>query len=369
MKVKILQEDLNKALGICSRFSSTRVQLPVLANILIETQKNKLRIASTNLEVSVSQLIAAKIEEEGSITVPSKMINELVSNLRPGQMEIMVKKESLEIITSDFESTLSGMNSSDFPSVPQSVGVESIKFPYDDFQSALSKVLFSVSADETRPTLTGVLFIIKENETVLVSTDGFRLSQEKLSLKGFSDEKKVIIPKGILSELSRITGGEDVEFSFKKADNQVVLGIGNVVMSSRVIEGEFPDFEKIIPKKTTFKVNSDKHELLRNIKLASVFARDSANVVKMEFNKGSLEIKAESQQYGNQKGKVDVKIDGSSDKKFTIAFNYRFLEDFLNSIQSEDVQMEFSEPNDPALFLDPKDNSFLHIIMPVRIQE
>lgn len=369
MKVKVLQEDINKALSICSRFSSTRVQLPVLANILIETQKNKLRIASTNLEVSVSQKIAAKIEEEGSITVPARLVNELISNLKPGQMNLVAQKETLEIKTPDFESTLSGMNTSDFPSVPQNVGAESLKFPHESFQSSLSKILYSVSSDETRPTLTGVLFIIKNSETIMVSTDGFRLSQKKMKLKGFGEEKRVIVPKGILSELIRIIGGEELEFSFKKTDNQVIFGVENVVMSSRIIEGDFPDFEKIIPQKTSLKVNADKEDLLRNIKLASVFARDSANVVRLELDKNSLEIRAESQQFGNQKGRVDVKLDGMTDKKFTIAFNYRFLEEFLNSVESDDVQIEFSDPNDPALFLDPKDSDYLHIIMPVKIQE
>jgi len=249
------------------------------------------------------------------------------------------------------------------------VGADSIKFPYGQFQAALSTILFSVSSDETRPTLTGLLFIIREKETVLVSTDGFRLSQKKIEMKGFNEEKKVIIPKGTLSELSRISGGENIEFSFKKSDNQVILGVENVVMSSRIIEGDFPDFEKIIPKKTSFKVNADKEDLLRNIKLASVFARDSANVVKMRFIDGAMEIDAESQQYGNQKGKIDVKIDGPLEKGYTIAFNYRFLEEFLNCIESDNVQMEFSESNDPALFLDPRDNNYLHIIMPVRIQD
>jgi DNA polymerase-3 subunit beta len=369
MKAKVLQEDINKALNICSRFSSTRVQLPVLANILIETQKNKLRIASTNLEVSVSQKIAAKIDEEGSISIPARLINELISNLKPGQMDLIAQKETLEIKTPDFESTLSGMNTSDFPSVPQSVGADSIIFPYESFQSALSKILYSVSTDETRPILTGVLFIIKSDETILVSTDGFRLSQKKLKLKGFSEEKRVIIPKATLSELVRVTGGDEIEFSFKKTENQVILGLENVVMSSRVIEGDFPDFEKIIPKKTSLKMDADKEELLRNIKLASVFAKDSANVVKLEFDKDYLEVKAESQQYGNQKGRVDIKLDGYLDKKFTIAFNYRFLEEFLSCCQGEDVQMEFSDSNDPALFLDPKDSNYLHIIMPVKIQE
>ncbi len=368
MKVQVLQDDLNKAISICSRFASSRVQLPVLANILLEADNNKLRVCSTNLEVSVSISLGAKVTEKGSITVPSKVITDIVSNLKSGTIDLVSEKEVLSIKSSEFESNVSGMNASDFPVTPQDVGAESIKFPFDGFKNSLSRVLFSVSNDETRPVLTGVLMILKVGEVVLVSTDGFRLSQKKIKIAGNTTEKKIIIPKNTLAELSRITGSTEFEFSVKKADNQIVLGIANVVMASRIIDGEFPDFEKIIPKTTKFKILVDKEELLRCIKLASVFAKDSANVVKFLISEKTLEVTAESNQSGTQKGKVDIKLTGSVEGKFEIAFNYRFLEEFLNAVDSEEIQIEFSDPNSPVLFLDLKDTDYLHIIMPVRLQ-
>ncbi len=368
MQVQVLQEELNKAITLCSRFASSRVQLPVLANILLEADNNKLRVCSTNLEVSVSINLGAKVLEKGSITIPSKVITEIISNLKSGTVDLTSEKEILTIKSNDFESNITGMNAADFPITPQDLGAESIKFPFEGFKNSLSRVLFSVSNDETRPVLTGILMILKDGEVVLVSTDGFRLSQKKIKIKGNTVEKKIIIPKNTLSELARISGGVDFEFSVKKADNQIVLGISNVIMASRIIDGEFPDFEKIIPKETKFKVLVDKDELLRTIKLASVFAKDSANVVKLSINDKTMEVTAESNQSGTQKGKVDIKVTGSLEGKFEIAFNYRFLEEFLNAIDSDEVQIEFSDPNSPVLFLDLKDTEYLHIIMPVRLQ-
>jgi len=370
MDIQVLQEELAKAISIASRFSSTRVQLPVLANILLEVTKNKLIVSATNLEISVSYSLGAKVEKEGSITIPSRVISELISNLKSGQINLKAEKEILEINSSDFESKLSGMNASDFPAVPKEIGSGGIVIPAEKFQKALGKVLFSVSSDETRPVLTGVLMIVKKGELVMVSTDGFRLSREKIKIeeKG-EEEKRFIIPKSILSEILRIQGDENIEFLYKKMDSQVVFATSSVTLSSRVIEGEFPDFEKIIPKDTKIKINADKYEFARTVKLASVFAKDSANVVKLQISKGDVEIVAESQQYGSQKGKFDIKGEGvGGTDKFQIAFNYRFLEEFLSACESEDVQAEFSDPNSPSLFLDSKDENFIHIIMPVRLQ-
>jgi len=371
MKVQVLQENISKTLLVCSRFASSRVQLPVLANILLKTDKNKLLIAATNLEISIATSIGAKVIKEGEITVPARVITDLITNLSSGQMELEVEKESLKITASSFESSLLGMNASDFPSIPYEFALGSLSIPSNILIDTLSSILFAVSSDETRPTLTGVLIILKEKETVFVSTDGFRLSQKKIKVGSAKEEKKFILPKTALSEIVKLSSGADsVNFSFKKTDNQVIFGIADSVLTTRVIEGEFPDFEKIIPKDLKIKVILDKEDLLRAVKLASVFAKDAANVIKLSVKSGSMEIFAESSQSGSQRMRVDAKVEGleSSKDGFLVAFNYRFLEDFLNAIKNDDVQIEFSDPNAPALFLDSKDTDFLHIIMPVRLQ-
>ncbi len=376
MKLQVLQENLAKALSITSRFANSRAQLPVLANVLMSAKKNKLTISSTNLEISVSIGIGAKIEETGDITVPAKAITDLVSNLSSGTIELLVQKEKLRIKTRSFNSTLTGMNSSDFPSIPQSISGSVLSLPKENILEALSCVLFAASTDETRPVLTGVLLIFKGKQLYLVATDGFRLSQKKISiktLKSSAKEQRMILPKNALSELSRLSNDEEsINLAYKKGDSQVVFEVGSTILTSRTIEGEYPDFNKIIPKESKLKVSLDREELLRAVKLASVFARDSANVVKMVVKKGEIELLAESSQAGSQEARVDAKVDGNisgKDGKLTIAFNYRFLEDFLNSVKSDDIQIELSGSNSPGVFTDPNDSDFLHLIMPVRMQD
>lgn len=368
MKVQILQENFSKALSICSRFTSSKVQLPVLANILIKAYKNKLQLSATNLETSVAINIGAKVVKEGDITVPARIITEIISNLDPGQVELEVEKELLKIKSHNFDSIVTGLNSSDFPNVPVDVGVDSFKFPGNDFLNALNSVLFAVSIDETRPVLTGVLMLVGKDYLTMVATDGFRLSQKKMISQDVKEDKKFILPKNVLVELLRVAEFEDVIFSHKKTDNQVVFDLKDIILSSRMIEGEFPDFERIIPKETKIRVNLDRGELLRSVKLAGVFARDSANVVKLTVSKDFLEVSAESNRSGSQKNRLDAKIKSELSDPFTIAFNYRFVEDFLNAIKGDNISLEFSDPNAPALFLDEKDPNFLHIIMPVRLQ-
>ncbi|OGM09573.1 DNA polymerase III subunit beta [Candidatus Woesebacteria bacterium RBG_13_34_9] len=348
-----------------------KVQLPVLANVYLKANNNRLTMSATNLEMSVSIGMGGKITEGGEITIPVRIINDIVNNLPLGQIQLESEKESLKIKTQDFESYVLGMNPSDFPIIPYNIGSNEIKLPSKDLLSAFNLVLFSVSNDETRPTLTGVLMIIKENELVLVATDGFRLSQKKLKLKGLKDEVKIIVPKNVLSEITRLVSKEEMlSFSYKKTDKQIVFGMPNIIVASRLIEGEFPDFERIIPKETKIKISLDREEFLRSVKLASVFAKDAANVIKLKVNKDNIEVSAESARSGSQKAKVEAKVvNEDNTKDFVIAYNCRFIEDLLNSMESDDLLMEFSDANAPGLFLNEKDQNFMHIIMPVRIQD
>lgn len=374
MKLQLLQENLEKAVGITSRFASTKAQLPILGNILISTKKSKIFISSTNLEISASVKIGAKIEEEGEISIPAKVITDLVSNLPKETINLESEKEQLKISTSGFSSTILGMDSTDFPKVPNSIDEkESISFSKKDLSESLNKVTFATSVDETRPILTGVLFILDKDSLSLVATDGFRLSKKVINVGKLSDQKKqVVIPKGILGEIGRgVFDGESVLFNLEENEKQVVFGLEDTILTSRLLEGDYPDFEKIIPSQSNIKVILDKEEFLRAVKLASIFARESANVVKIKILKDSLKVSAESGQAGSQETKVDAKVEGEASDinsgKFEIAFNYRYLEDFLHSVVGEEVEMNFLNPTSAGVFRDTSDSDYLHLIMPVRV--
>lgn len=370
MKLQLLQENLKRAVDITSRFASTKAQLPILGNILISTKKSKIFISSTNLEISASVQIGAKIEEEGEISIPAKVITDLISNLPKETINLESEKEQLKVSTSGFSSTILGMDSTDFPKVPNSINEErSISFSKKELSESLNKVTFSTSTDETRPILTGVLFILDKNSLSLVATDGFRLSKKIINIEKLSSEKKqVVIPKGILAEIGRgIFEGESILFELEEAEKQVVFGLEDTVLTSRLLEGDYPDFEKIIPSQSNIKVVLDKEELLRAVKLASIFAREAANVIKIKILKDSIKVFAESGQAGSQETKVDAKIEKEVNAEFEIAFNYRYLEDFLHSVTGEEVEMNYLNPTSAGVFKDTSDPNYLHLIMPVRI--
>lgn len=370
MKLQVLQENLNKAVGVTARFADSRAQLPILGNVLISAKKSKVFVSSTNLEISACVRIGAKVENEGEISVPAKVISELVSNLPKDTIELESEKEQLKVVTQSFSSTILGMNSSDFPPVPNSVNEKNtISLSEKNIAESLSKVIFSTSSDETRPILTGVLFILENGSLTLVATDGYRLSKKTILLKDYKGGKKsVVIPKGILAEVERgFAGGDGVLFDLEETDKQVIFGLDDTILTSRLLEGEFPDFEKIIPKGSNIKITLDKEEFLRAVKLASIFARESANVVKVKALKDSIKVFAESGAAGSQETKVDAKIEKGGNEDFEIAFNFRFLEDFLHSVSGEEVLMEFTNSTSAGVFKDTLDQQFLHLIMPVKV--
>lgn len=366
MKLKVLQENFSNALSTASRFINPRAQLPILGNILLRTAKTKLIIASTNLEVSASITIGAQIEKEGEITVPGRVLAELIVNLPKETVSLEGDLEQLKIKTSSFSSSVLGMNSADFPSIPLAIpSKNTITLYKKDISEALSSVLFASSIDETRPTLTGVLFLFEKGKLTLVATDGFRLSQKKIDVKGVNQEQKIILPKSILLEISKNAQEGDISIGFNPEEKQVVFGSEGSVFSSRIIEGDFPSFEKIIPKKPTTKVSLDKQDFTRAVKLASVFAREAANIVKIKTAKDALIFSAESSSAGNQETKIEAKIEG---EEIEIVFNYRFLEEFLHATKGEEIEINFSGPASPAILTDPIDKGFFHLIMPVRLQ-
>lgn len=369
MKLKALQENLKQAVSLTSRFASSKAQLPVLGNILLKAEKGSLILSATNLELSVSVSIGADVSKEGNITIPAKTLSDIVSNLNPSAVELECNKERVKITSGQFNSNISAMNASDFPLVPSSLGKAVVKIDREGLYDSLQKVLYSASVDETRPVLTGVLVKFGSNAVTFVATDGFRLSVKTLMVGSFDEKESLILPKNALSELIRISSEEKtIGLNYRKKDNQVVFGLEDVVLGSRVIEGNFPDYEKIIPKVSKIKVNLAKDDLMQTVKLAGVFARDSANTIKFLIEKNGLVVTSESSKSGSQKTKVDAKVEGEIGKDgFSIAFNYKFIEDFLGCVEGESVDMEFSETNSPGVFRDPSDKDFLHLIMPVRL--
>ena len=366
MKVQVRQEDLKEVVSVASRFISTRPQIPVLGNILLESSQNKLTVSSTNLEMFVKMNIGAKTEKDGSITVPARIFFEIVSNLKSGNLDLILDKENLIIKSEGFSSRLSGINSSEFPKISIKPDLSFVKLPKKALLESVGSVVFASSFDETRPALTGVLFYRKGNVLNLVATDGYRLSLCEVGKFDFPIDK-IIVPKSILNEIVRFPDfGEYIEFGYDGSENMVVFKFGDSVLLSRLIVGDYPDFEKIIPQEFKTKVLLDKDDLLRGLKLASVFAKESSNVVRILISSSDKKIKflAENQLSGSQESVFDADVEGES---LEIGFNYKFLLDFIDSIKGENVKMSFNDSSSPAEFRNNSDKKYLHIIMPVKI--
>jgi DNA polymerase-3 subunit beta len=361
MKANVLQRDLTKALSHTSRFVLSRAQLPILLNVKLKASGSKLIIQATNLEMSYSAPIGAQVEKEGEVAVNSRVLADLVSSLHTDKVSLSAKGESLKIQTSGVSASLSGLNTSDFPQIPSKVSKKE-NLPNKDFLDAIAATIFSCSTELGRPALGGVLMIFDETLS-LVASDGFRLSKKSVNLKTKLNTK-LIIPKNALSEVLKIAGDTNkLGLDINEKEKQILLALDDTVIASRLVEGEYPPFEKIIPTSSSISVSLGKDEFRDAIKTASVFAREAANVITLHIGEDSLKISAESSRAGSQESVIPAKVDGP---ELSIPYNYRFIEEFLNVVKGESVVMKFNNTTSPGVFLDASDENFLHLIMPVK---
>jgi DNA polymerase III subunit beta len=367
MKFTILKENLNKALTITGRNLSSRPQLPILANILISTKENNLIISSTNLEIGIIYIIGAKVEKEGEVTVPGKLLLDFINSISADKIEIELKEKNLIVKTNNTESSFATINASEFPPFPKIEG-ERKKLSLDKLKGVIQRTVFSASTDETRPVLTGVKTTISKGMISLVATDGYRLSLDSVEVNDKKEELHVILPAQSLSEVVRIADEQkikEVDFTIIDKKNQVVFSMPNISIFSRLIDGEYPNIEKIIPSDFKTKITISRDDFYQTVKTASLFARGAANIVKIKVEKDGLRLSANTPQVGENQDFVEAKVEG---EELEIAFNYRFLLDLLSNFPEEEIVIEMSSSLSPGVFKTPKYPSFLHIIMPVRVQ-
>lgn len=368
MKFTVLRKDFAKVISFASRFVSPRVQLPILGNILVTTEKTKLLIQATNLEMSFSTTIGAQIEEEGSIALPARVLSDLASHMSGESLTAEIVKESLKLTAEGFSSQIAALNARDFPTVASTMTDKAISLP-ESFIGAVNNLLFATSTDEARPVLTGVLFLVSERGITCVSSDGFRLSKYDLdvpeeTITSLGVNERFIIPKAALSEFVKLAGESGVVTLEKRTnEGQVLLGSSGSVIASRIIEGQFPNFERIIPKNSKVTVSISRSDFSESLKRAAVFARDAGNTVHLTVNADGVVLSAESQLVGKQESVLSAKVDGGEAK---VAFNYKYIDDFLTSGTSESILMKVTDESSAGIFTDPEEQNFLHLIMPVR---
>lgn len=372
MKFSVLQQDFLPILQAVARSVGYRSTLPVLDNVLLAVEDlpagkagKKLKIAATNLEIGVIKYLSIEAEEPGEITVPAKTLAELISGLGQNKVSLESNGEILTLQSGKFKATLNGIAASEFPAIPLS-SEKGISFPKEAFLAS-SQILFASAVDEGRPVLTGILTEVVDNKLDFVATDGFRLAHRRFDLPKNTIQFKSLVPKRTFEEVLRLISEEEVDevtIAVSGNQNQAVFSLGNTIVSSRLIEGQFPAWGKIIPQKIVARAMVEKNELLQAIKLASVFAKNEANVVVLTTHKGLLKLESHAKEVGGQENEIEGEVEG---EQLQAAFNSKFLQDAISAVPSSQVMLEFSGALSAALIKPIGVEGLEYIIMPVRL--
>jgi DNA polymerase III subunit beta len=375
MKVSVLQENLAHGLSIVSRAVSPRSTLPVLANILIATDEGRLRLSATNLELGITCWIGAKIQEEGSTTVPARTFTDLVGTLSDKQvdMSLAVRTQTLNVRSGASNTDIKCIDAQEFPPMPVADAAQGIQINVADLREMIQQVVFAASTDEARPILTGVLVKVNGNKIVLAAADGFRLSVREAELSSPAARPvTAVIPARALSELARISsdGDQAVTMIMPPGRGQVIFRLRDAELVSQLIEGTFPDYEQIIPRRCDTRAVLSTSTFLKACKQAEIFAREGSHIARIniapggELKPGTVEISGQSEETGYNQNVVDASIEGHA---LLIAFNVRFLREVLDVIKSPNVALETTVDTSPGVIRPVGDDNFLHVIMPMHL--
>lgn len=367
MEVEFLLENITPYTGSLLRVLSPHSQIPVLSSVLVETSEKGLSFSVTDLEFGTQQEIPAKVGKEGGVLVPGKQFLEVLTSLAQGKATLTQEKDTIKLQTQKNKFTFQCLPKDEFPKLYEDTGRLVLKQDKKRFDETFSKLIFAVSQDESRPHLTGVCVKTKDQVTEYVATDGYRLSLVKT--KGQGDEavgEGIILSSRLITEGLSIKEDGEVQLYVNEESNQAILQISGTTLVGRLIEGVYPDYEKVLPRNLSVDVEVDSQELSKSLKTISVFARENANVVNLRFEQNSLFLGASSGTLGEAEVSLDTKQAGDD---VTISFNIKFLLDLLRVFGDKDVRIRLNSSTEPALFEPTVQDGFLHVIMPVRVQD
>lgn len=365
MEVTLTQEKLSKALLSTSRVASAKTSLPILGNVLLRTSGNNLLVAATNLELASTTNVSAKVTSQGEITVPAKLISEFVANLPKEPVELRTDKQKLHINCAGYASTINGIEAGDFPELPTIDETSSIHFTiaHDDFKQAMTQTALACSNDVTRPILTGLFWHSYENSLYIVGTDGYRLAEKKLF--DTKSELAAIVPVSTVQEVQRLITDIVDEIDVLFDETQVRFRIGDTELTSRLIDGKYPDYRQLIPKTNEITVTVDTDELARTAKIARLFSRDNGSSITMtvDDDQNSLSINSVASDVGDNTANLSVEASGSG----SVSLNSRYLSEALSVVEDKQITIGFSGKLAPiVLNSSGKTSEYTHIIMPLK---
>ncbi len=377
MKISCLQENLHKGLQTVSKAVANKTTLPVLNNILVSTDGGRLKLTATNLEVGITNWIGCQVEEEGAITVPARLLTDFVSGL-PNErisMELDEKTRTLHLKCARYEANIKGISAEEFPIIPEVTEQPVAQVPAPLLKEMITQVALAASSDDSRPVLSGVYVQIEGREMVMAACDGFRLAKRTTQLGGPVDNAlKLIVPSKSMSELARILPddeGEDAEpvsIVLTQNRNQVLFRHENLEVTSRLVEGNYVDIQRVIPADWATRTVVPTAELAKAVRMASIFAKDSANIVRVQVEPGAdltpgvITVSANAAEVGDNISQLDCSVDGEAGQ---IALNARFLVDVLGVIRTSQVAIETKSYQSPAVLKPVGEDEYLHVIMPM----
>ena len=364
MEIEVTQSKLSKALNNVSRIAVGKVTLPVLNNVLIRVDSNKVSLVTTNLDMAIVDFLPVSDCKDGVTTVPAKLLAEFVSNLPKGEkIKISAKDTKVIISAGKYTSTINGSPADDFPELPEINEEKAVifKMGVDEFKNGISSVAIASSNDLTRPALTGIFFNTADKTLCVAATDGYRLAERKL-IKNVESEISVVVPTSSLQEVLRAINEdmEEIEISFN--EDLVRFRLGEVEIISKLIDASFPDYRRLIPKDNNIKLDLNRDELIRVTKLAALFARSVSGSITCEAKKPNIfSVKSVASELGEN----DSSIETAVEEEGKVNLNSRFLLDALNSLDEKDITFEFSAKVTPVILRNQKNQDYTHIVMPL----
>jgi len=358
------KKNLNSGLTITSRVIGSGNTLPILNNILFKTEEGRLKLSSTNLEMAINTWVGGKIEEEGEITVPARLINDYVNNIAADKITITSKNHTLHLEAEKAQTHIKGLSSEEFPLIPEIKEESFTKVDGKEFSHVIKEVTFAAAFSETQPEISGVLFSFDTDTLTLAATDRYRLAEGKVKLSTqVSAPKQVIVPARAVNELGRIMGSGVVEILL--GDAQICFKAPDIELVSRLIEGQYPDYKQIIPGSYVTEAEVGRQALIQTLKAASLFASENNNI-ELDLNPQNKQIviKSQSSQVGDSEIGLDAKISG---QKNTIVFNFRYLLECLNSLPDENIILKIIGASSPAAIVPAGRENYLYIVMPIKI--
>ena len=378
MKLICTQENLNRALNVVGKIINKNATLPILNNILLKTEKGRLKLSSTNLELGINYWVGGKIEEEGEITVPTRLFANFISSLPNNNVEIKLKGDSLNIKCDKYKTSIKGLSAKEYPLIPKIEIDPVFKINSSEFKQALIQVLPAISNSESRIEITGVfldLSKLDKNKIVLVTTDSYRLAEKTLTLKKENINKEVlnlagninsvIIPKNAVQELIRDLDDSENLLEVIISENQILFKFDNANMISRLLEGKYPDYKQIIPTKFETEAVINISEIANAIRVAGLFVSASSNNIELKTysNSNVLEVSSGASEIGSNNTKVAAEIKG---KDLEVIYNHKYLSDGFGGMEGEKAILKINSEKLPTVLTSVADKGLLYIIMPVR---